>query len=145
MQPSISVPQNNGINKESYTTVILTVLCLLIIVFSFGCGQSPHSEDCFDFDIERLDSHALPFRISIIKDIITFQGTKFEEWSISIRNKDDERGCYINHVSSGDGIRKLIYLNPDTVRLIIDGPDGIYYKKTGGLSQDFSNPVKKEG
>lgn len=124
----------------------MATLCLLIFSFSSsGCGNSHYQEDSHDFEIERYDSYDLPFRLSVFRDIITFQGTTFEEWSICIRNKDDGRGCYIRHVSTTDGIRKLIYLNPDTVRLIIDGPGEILYKKSGRPAMDLSDAVKNDG
>ena len=128
-----------------YNNLSINILFILILVFYCGCDYSHYPEDSLNFEIERHDSYDLPFRLSVFRDIITFQGTTFEEWSICIRNKDDGRGCYIRHVSAADGIRKLIYLNQDTVRLIIDGQEGIFYKNSGRPSLDLSDAVKNDG
>ena len=128
-----------------YNVLSMASLYLLIFVFSCGCVQSHYQEDRLDFEIERHDSSDLPFKLSVFRDITTFQGSTFEEWTICIRNKDDGRGCYIHPVSSTEGIRKLIYLNPDTVRLIIDGPGEIYHEKSGRPSVDLSDAVKNDG
>lgn len=132
-------------NFIRYINFSMRVLSLLMFFFTCGCCCSHYPEDSFDFEIERHSSPDLPFILSVFKDINTFQGITSEKWSICIRNKDDGRGCYIRHVSSSEGIRKLVYLNPDTVRLIIDGPGAIYYKKSGRSTKDLSDAVKNDG
>lgn len=135
-------------SKRPYPAIIkfsntaVATLFMLPFIMIVGCF-TPYGR--FEFMMERHDSPSLPFTINVFRE----SSWEFSpRWYMSVCNKNDGTGCFIRSIFTSDEveeIRKLLYINPDTVRYLIDGNSNPRHNTFGDISRDLSTAVKDDG
>ena len=135
------------------STIKNTIGITLFLIIYFLCVRTCHHSLNYylpygvkEFMMERHESPSLPFVINVFSEI-TWEFSPYQRWYMSVRNKNNGTGCFIRHIGMADAedIRTLLYINPDTVRYLIDDNHTPSHSTFGEISLDLSTAVKDDG